>query len=199
MDEWILEIIRRAGHAGIVFLMVLENAVPMIPSELILPFAGFLAADGDMSLLAVIVSSSLGSTAGASGWYVVGRKWGRDGVLSFVRRRGKWLLLDVEDVKRAEHWFSRHKRRATFFGRLVPGIRSLISVPAGVTHMPAPQFLGYTLAGSTLWNAALVCAGYLLADAYHKAADAIGPIGTLVFAGVFVVLLVRHIRRQKSA
>ena len=198
MDEWILEVIRRAGHTGIVFLMVLENAIPMIPSELILPFAGFLAADGDMSLLAVIVSSSLGSTAGATGWYVIGRKWGRDGVLSFVRRRGKWLLLDVQDVKRAEDWFSRHKRRATFFGRLVPGIRSLISVPAGITRMAAPQFIGYTLAGSTLWNAALVCAGYLLSDAYHKAADAIGPVGTIVFAGVFVVLLFRYIRRQKS-
>lgn len=147
----------------------------------------------------MIVSSSLGSTAGASGWYIVGRRWGRNGVLSFVRRRGKWLLLDAGDVERAENWFSRHKRRATFFGRLVPGIRSLISVPAGITRTPAPQFLAYTLAGSTLWNAALVCAGYLLADAYQKAADAVGPLGTIVFAGVVLVLLIRYIRRQKSA
>ena len=199
MDEWILDVIRTAGYAGIVFLMVLENAIPMIPSEVILPFAGFLVSDGDLDLAGVIAASSLGSSAGATGWYIVGRRWGRNGVQSFVSRHGKWLLLDLEDVKRAESWFSRHKRRATFLGRLVPGVRSLISVPAGVTGMPAPQFLACTIAGSTLWNGALVGAGYLLAGAYYRAAEAVGPIGTVVFAGVFVTLLIRFIRRQQAS
>jgi membrane protein DedA with SNARE-associated domain len=199
MDQWILDIIRTGGYLGIALLMVAENAVPMIPSELILPFAGFLASDGDLNFAGAVVASTLGSTAGAVGWYLIGRRWGSAGVRRWVSRHGMWLLLDVDDIEKAEHWFATHKRRTTFIGRLVPGVRSLISIPAGVTHMRMGPFLGYTIAGSALWNGILVGAGYLLAGAYHKAADAVGPIGTIVFALVFLTLLIRFLRRRRRA
>ena len=199
MDEWLLSVIRTAGYWGIAVLMILENVIPAIPSELILPFAGFLVASGDLNLTGVIASGSAGSTIGATAWYVLGRAWGSEGMHRFVERHGRWFLLDVDDVRRAESWFRRHQRRATFFGRLMPGVRSLISVPAGVSRMPAPLFLVYTIAGTVLWTAALTLAGYFLADAYEKASSVIGPFGSILFAALVIFLVVRFVRRQRAA
>jgi membrane protein DedA with SNARE-associated domain len=199
VDQWILDVIRAGGYLGIALLMVVENAVPVIPSELILPFAGFLASDGDLDLVGALLASTAGSTAGAAGWYVIGRRWGSRGVTRFVSRHGVWLLLDVHDVRKAETWFANHKRRSTFFGRLVPGVRSLISIPAGVTGMRPLPFLASTVAGSALWNGILIGAGYLLAGAYHQAADTVGPIGSIVFGAVFLTLLIRFVRRRRRA
>ena len=100
-------------------------------------------------------------------------------------------------MTRAEDWFNRHKRRATFFGRLMPGVRSLISVPAGVAKMPTPVFLLFTIAGTVLWTAALTVAGYLLADAYEKIRDVVGPVGSILFGAVVLILVVRYVRRQR--
>ena len=198
MDEWLLRIISTAGYAGVAALMFIENVIPAIPSELILPFAGYLTARGELNLAGVIASGSAGSAAGATVWFYLGRAWGSHGMHRFVERHGRWLLLDIEDVTRAETWFNEHKRRATFFGRLMPGVRSLISVPAGVAKMPAPVFLLYTIAGTVLWTAALTVAGYLLADAYEKIRDVVGPIGSILFGAVVLLLVVRYIRRQRK-
>jgi membrane protein DedA with SNARE-associated domain len=199
VDEWLLDVIKNAGYLGIALLMILENVIPAIPSELILPFAGFLVAKGDLNLVGVIASGSLGSTIGATAWYVLGRRWGSEGVHRFVAQHGRWVLLDVEDVTRAEAWFRRHQGRATFLGRLMPGVRSLISVPAGVARMPAPLFLAYTTTGTVLWTAALTLAGYSLADAYERTRQFIGPIGSVTFGLVVLVLIVRHARRRMAA
>jgi membrane protein DedA with SNARE-associated domain len=199
MDEWLLDVIRRAGYVGIGFLMLLENVVPAIPSELILPFAGFLVAQEQLTLPGVIAAGSAGSTAGATVWYALGRAWGSAGVHRFVERHGRWVLLDVRDVTRAEAWFRRHQRRATFFGRLLPGVRSLISVPAGVARMPLPLFLTYTIAGTVLWTSALTVAGYLLADAYERTRAVVGPIGSILVGGVLLLLVIRYIKRQRTA
>lgn len=199
MDEWLLGVIKTAGYLGIALLMVLENVIPAIPSELILPFAGFLVARGELSLWGVVAAGSVGSTAGATAWYVLGRTWGRQGMHRFVEQYGRWLLLDLDDVTRAEDWFRRHQKRATFFGRLVPGVRSLISVPAGVAHMSPVLFLASTIAGTVLWTTALTVAGYLLADAYQSASEVVGPIGSIVFAALVLVLLIRYIGRQRRA
>jgi len=198
VDDWLLRIISTAGYAGIAALMFIENVIPAIPSELILPFAGYLTARGELNLVGVIASGSAGSAAGATVWFYLGRAWGSAGMHRFVERHGRWLLLDIEDVTRAEEWFNRHKRRATFFGRLMPGVRSLISVPAGVAKMPPAVFLLFTIAGTVLWTAALTIAGYLLADAYEKIRDVVGPIGTILFAGVVLLLIVRYVRRQRK-
>ncbi len=199
MDEWLLSVIKTAGYLGIALLMILENAIPAIPSELILPFAGYLVARDELNMAGVIASGSAGSTFGASIWYLLGRRWQSDGMRRFVARYGRWLLLDAEDVQRAEAWFKRNQKSATFFGRLVPGVRSLISVPAGMTRMPAPTFLLYTIAGTTIWTTALTVAGYLLADAYEKTREVVGPIGSVLFGGMVLVLIVRYMRRQLAA
>ncbi len=199
MDEWLLSVIKTAGYLGIALLMILENAIPAIPSELILPFAGYLVARDELNMAGVIASGSAGSTFGASIWYLLGRRWQSDGMRRFVARYGRWLLLDAEDVQRAEAWFKRNQKSATFFGRLVPGVRSLISVPAGLTRMPAPTFLLYTIAGTTIWTTALTVAGYLLADAYEKTREVVGPIGSVLFGGMVLVLIVRYMRRQLAA
>jgi membrane protein DedA with SNARE-associated domain len=109
------------------------------------------------------------------------------------------VLLDVDDVTRAETWFRGHQRRATFLGRLMPGVRSLISVPAGVARMPAPLFLAYTVAGTILWTAALTLAGYALADAYEKTREIVGPIGSVLFGAVVTFLIVRYFKRHRTA
>lgn len=196
MDDWLLGVIKAAGYLGVALLMILENVIPAIPSELILPFAGYLAATGELHPFGVIAAGSAGSTLGASSWYVLGRVWGRQRMLDFVGRYGRWLLLDVDDVTRAERWFVRHRRRATFFGRLIPAVRSLISVPAGISHMPAGIFLLYTIAGTVLWTTALTFAGYLLRDAYDRVRDVVGPVATIVIGLGIAVLVVRYVRRQ---
>lgn len=198
MDDWLLEVISKAGYLGIAGLMMLENLIPAIPSELILPFAGFLAAGGKLDLVGVMASGSAGSTIGATAWYVVGRKWGRTGMHRFVANHGRWLLLDLADVKRVETWFERHQARATFLGRLVPGVRALISVPAGVARMSALLFLAYTATGTLLWTVALTLGGYVLADAYEKTRAIVGPVGSIVFGSVVLLLIVRHIKRQRA-
>jgi membrane protein DedA with SNARE-associated domain len=199
VDEWLLDIIKSAGYLGIALLMLLENVIPAIPSELILPFAGYLVARGELDFWGVVASGSTGSVAGATAWYVLGRKWGQRGMHRFVAQYGRWMLLDVDDVVRAEDWFRRHQKRSTFFGRLVPGVRSLISVPAGVAHMRPSRFFASTVAGTVIWTASLTVAGYALADAYEKTQEVVGPVGSIVFGGLLLVLLIRYIRRQRLA
>ena len=199
MDQWLLGIIERAGYAGLALLMILENIVPAIPSELILPVAGFLVADGQLGFAGVVASAGAGSTLGATAWYFVGRSWGSGGVHRFVERHGCWLLLEVDDVSRAEAWFKRHQGLATFLGRLMPGVRSLISVPAGIARMPPALFLAYTVAGSVLWTIALTLAGYLLADAYRKASEAVGPVGSILLGGAVLLAVGRYVVRRRRA
>lgn len=200
MDEWLLGVIESAGYAGLALLMILENLIPAIPSELILPFAGFLVAEGQLGFAGVIASAGAGSTVGATGWYLLGRAWGRGQVHRFIERYGCWLLLDAADVKRAEAWFERHQGLATFLGRLMPGVRSLISVPAGMAGMPPMLFLAYTVAGSVLWTIALTAAGYMLADAYQQASEAIGPVGTILLASAVVFVVARYfVRRRRDS
>jgi membrane protein DedA with SNARE-associated domain len=199
MDEWILDAIRSAGYVGLALLMALENILPFIPSELILPFAGFLVAERTLTMTGVIVWGSVGSTAGATAWYVLARAWGKARLHRFIDRYGRWVLLDIEDVEHAEAWFRQRQRRATFVGRLVPGVRSLISVPAGIARMPVLPFLAFTAAGATLWTTVLTVAGFLLADAYHAVGDVVGPVGTVVFALFIATLVIRRVRRARHA
>ena len=197
VDEWLLGIIEAAGYAGLALLMIVENLIPAIPSELILPFAGFLVADGQLGFAGVIASAAAGSTVGAAGWYLLGRAWGSGRVHRFIERHGCWMLLETDDVSRAEAWFERHQGVATFVGRLMPGVRSLISVPAGMARMPPVLFLAYTAAGSVLWTIALTAAGYLLADAYEKASDVVGPIGTILLASAVAFVVGRYLLRRR--
>ena len=168
MFEWITTLIDRAGLLGLAALMFLENLVPPIPSEVIMPLAGFEAARGRLNFAGVVVAGAIGSIAGALFWYEVGRRVGCERLKAWVERHGRWLTISVEDVECSTRWFQRHGGWAVFLGRLAPGVRTFISVPAGVASMPPGPFLAWTSAGTVIWTTFLAGAGYLLESQYER-------------------------------
>jgi membrane protein DedA with SNARE-associated domain len=185
MFDGITGFVRQAGYVGVLLLMLAENVVPPIPSELIMPLAGFTAARGDLSIAVVALAGTAGSVLGALFWYFVGRRLGLDRLKRLAARYGRWLTLSPADVDRADKWFGRHGRRAVFFGRLVPTVRTLISVPAGINSMPLASFLAWPTLDTGLWTALLAAAGYVLQSQYGRVADYLNPVSTAV-----VVLIV---------
>jgi membrane protein DedA with SNARE-associated domain len=175
----------------VALLVALENVFPPIPSEVIMPLAGFTAAQGRLNIVLVVVSGAFGSLAGALGWYYVGRSLGEDRVKRWAARHGRWMTMHPADVERANAWFQRHGRAAVFFCRLVPAIRTLISVPAGVASMPLLPFLAYSTVGTALWTALLAAAGYLLQSQYRSVADWLNPVTSGVLALMAAVYLYR--------
>lgn len=184
MFDWITDWIEKSGYLGIFVLTFLENVFPPIPSELIMPLAGFKAAQGALSLPLVVASGTAGSLAGASIWYWAGRKLGQSGVERFAARHGRWLTMCPPDVKRAEHWFERHGAAAVLIGRLAPAIRSVISLPAGIGRMPLPTFLLLSAIGTSVWTGLLVGAGYALEAQHERVADYLNPVSNAVFGAL---------------
>jgi membrane protein DedA with SNARE-associated domain len=202
MVEWITQTIDALGYWGIGWLMLLENVFPPIPSELIMPLAGFTVAQGKMALMPAIAAGTVGSILGALPWYALGRWVGEVRIARWLGRHGRWLGLSPADVARSRRWFERWGTAAVFFGRLVPGIRTLISVPAGLEAMAIAPFLLYSTLGSALWVALLTGAGYLLGDRYELVAVYLGPVAKGVLGGLLVViaalLLWRHWQHTRS-
>ena len=192
MFEWVTEFVKESGYLGVAFLMLLENIFPPIPSELIMPMAGFSAADGELSLPLVIVAGSIGSVAGALIWYYVGRWIGLGHLKSFAGRHGRFLTVTPAEIDRAAEWFGKYCGRSVFFGRLVPAVRTLISVPAGVAGMALPKFLVYSTAGTVIWTAFLAIAGYMLKDQYDKVSSWLNPVSNAVL-GVLVVYYIYRV------
>jgi len=162
IGAWILTTVQTGGYVGVAFLTLVENIFPPIPSELILPVAGFLVSTGELNFIWVVVAATVGSVVGALLFYGLGYWLGDKKLRAFVRSYGKWMALDENDLDEAEEWFKKHGGKAVFVGRLLPSLRSLISVPAGVAQMPLLKFTVYTTVGSGIWNAALVGAGWML-------------------------------------
>ena len=176
MAQWIIGFIEQYGYLGIAALMLAENVFPPLPSELIMPFAGFAAARGSLHPLLVVVAGTAGSLAGTLPWYWAGRRLGSERLKRWAGRHGRWLTLSPADVERAERWFDRHGTIAVLFGRLVPAVRSVISLPAGMARMPLPKFLLWSLAGSLAWNALHVALGYLLEARYEQVSRWLDPV-----------------------
>jgi len=192
MFDWIARVIGRLGYTGVIGLTFLENLFPPIPSELVIPMAGFVAAsEGEMRLGFVIVAGSIGSLAGATFWYAIGRTVGEQRLRAWVDRHGKWITLGRKDVDHAQAWFQRHGNAAVFVGRLMPGVRTFISVPAGFTAMPVVPFLLYSALGTVIWTAALAGAGMALQANFSVVGDYI-KIATNILLALFAVLLVRR-------
>lgn len=167
LAAWVADVIHSLGYIGVAALIALENLFPPIPSELILPLAGFLAGQGRFSFVGVLVAATIGSLVGAVILYGLGHAFGRTRVRRFIHRHGTWFLLEVDDVDRAEDWFERHGGRAVLIGRVIPVVRSLVSIPAGVAHMGLGVFLLYTAAGSAAWNTILIAAGWWLGERWR--------------------------------
>lgn len=187
--EWIRSVVETLGYAGVALVILLENVFPPIPSELVLPLAGFLANDGTFGFPQVVLAATLGSVAGALILYAVGAVFGEQRLRAFVRRYGRFLGLGEADVDRAESWFIRHGGKAIFFGRLVPVVRSLISIPAGLSRMPLAPFIVYTALGSAMWNTLLAGAGWLLGSQWERVLRYVQVFeyATIVILGILIL------------
>jgi membrane protein DedA with SNARE-associated domain len=194
MFDWITGVIARLGYLGVAILTFLENIFPPIPSELVIPLAGFVAAQGDLRISVVIVTGALGSLAGATVWYAVGRRIGEKRVRAWVDRHGKWLTLSATDVDRAQAWFRRHGNAAVLLGRLMPGVRTLVSLPAGFNGMPIGPFLMYSALGTVMWTAALAYAGVLLQANFTAVGDYLNIVTNVLLAVMGIMLARRYVR-----
>lgn len=191
MTDWIRSLMEEWGAGGVAVLMFLENVFPPIPSEVVLPLAGYQAAAGDLSLVLALAAGTAGSLAGVTLWYGLARWLGSRGLKRFARRHGRLLTLSADDIDRVNDWFGRHGGKAVLLGRMVPGIRTLISVPAGVCGMPVWKFLLLSGVGTAAWSAALITAGYQLGAEFEQVGKYVSPIGNLVFGVVAVWYLYR--------
>jgi membrane protein DedA with SNARE-associated domain len=168
MFLWILQIMESGGYAGIFLLMVLESVFPPIPSELVIPLAGFAAARGDLNIIGIIIATTLGGLVGCIPWYLLGRMYGIRRLKRLSEKYGRVVTLNSEDIEHAQAWFNRHGHLAVFFGRLMPTVRSLISVPAGIARMPFLPFIFYSFLGTSIWTMMLLFLGYVLESQYEK-------------------------------
>ncbi|WP_181296089.1 DedA family protein [Pseudomonas sp. Q2-TVG4-2] len=198
MFDKIVEVVSAFGYLGVFALMLLENIFPPIPSELIMPLAGFVAARGELNFAAVIAVGTAGSVVGALPWYYAGAKLGQERMKRLAKRWGHWLTLSPEDIDKASGWFDRHGKGAVFFGRLMPAVRTLISVPAGIVGMPMALFLIYSTLGSLIWTALLALAGFVLESQYEKVSQYLDPISTGVVV-LFVLYYLYRLIRQRFA
>jgi membrane protein DedA with SNARE-associated domain len=199
---FVTDLMERLGSPGAGLAVALENLFPPIPSEIILPLAGFTASQGEMNLAAVIIWTTLGSVVGALALYSIGALLGRDRIRALAARMP---LMKVSDIDRTEAWFARHGVKAVFFGRMIPIFRSLISIPAGIERMRVSVFVLYTTLGSLIWNTIFVMSGYVLGENWHRVEDYIGTFQNLVIlavviaVGYFVVSRVISLRRERRA
>lgn len=191
MAEWVIGFIRDHGYLGIAALMLAENLFPPLPSELIMPFAGYLAATGDRNPVLVVLAGVIGSVVGAYPWYAAGRLLGCARLKRLADKHGRWLTVSPKDIDRAEAWFKRRGPIVLVLGRLVPALRTVVALPAGLTAMPLPAFTAFTALGSGLWCTLLAGAGYLLEDQYERLSAWMNPLST----GIFVLCIVAYVMR----
>ncbi|MFM8508414.1 MAG: DedA family protein [Actinomycetota bacterium] len=187
---WVQDVIERLGAVGVALLVVLENVFPPIPSEIVLPFAGFVAQRGDGSVVVMIISATIGAVVGALILYGVAAIIGPVRLTAFITRFGRWFGVKPADLVRAEQWFDRHAVAAVLLGRCVPLIRSVVSVPAGFRRMNIVPFVLYTALGSAVWNTALIGAGAILGDQWERVEPYVATLQYVVIAAI-VVLVVR--------
>jgi membrane protein DedA with SNARE-associated domain len=198
LATWVSDVIQSFGYAGLAFLMLAENLFPPIPSEVILPLTGFLVEQGGLSFLPALIFATVGSLAGALVLYALGR-WGGRGL---ILRYGRVLRLKEADLDRADRWFDRYGGAVVLVGRMVPGVRSLVSIPAGLSEMPLGRFVLLTALGSGVWNTLLIGVGWLLGENWARVAGVVGSVSNVVLillAGTALVLGVWWWRRNHTS
>jgi len=195
---WAEDLLLGGGYVLLAALILLENLFPPIPSELLLPLAGSRVAAGDFDYVVAVLAATVGSVTGALLLYALGRVGGRPLLL----RHGRLLRLDERRLDRADDWFDAHGARIVLFGRLVPGVRSVVSVPAGLSEMPVGRFVALTALGSTVWNAVLIGAGWALGSRWREATHLVESLDVWVYVGVIAALAALYgahrMRRARS-
>ena len=199
MFDWIVATMAQGGYLALGGLMFLENVFPPIPSEVVMPLAGFLSSEGTFSFPLVVIVGTAGSVLGATLWYYVGLWLGLERLRRFAGRHGRWLTISAADVDAATDWFHRHGTLAVLVGRFLPGVRTLISVPAGVARMPMAPFLLCTTLGSVVWIGALAWLGRVLHANYDRVAGWLDPLTWAVLAACVAIYLWRLVRQERAA
>ncbi|MHB1169456.1 MAG: DedA family protein [Longimicrobiales bacterium] len=200
MRDFIIEIVRSTGAWGVGILMLLENVFPPIPSELIMPLGGYLTSQGQLSFWPVVIAGSIGSLLGAGFWYCIGRSLGRERLTAWAERRGAWVAMTPDDIERATDWFDRHGNVSVFFCRLLPFLRTVISIPAGLTGMSLAPFLIYSALGTFAWTAALAWGGRLLGSRFPRIENVIGYVSwAIVLAALaWYIYGVARVKRSRK-
>ena len=196
LAEWIPNIMNQLGYWGIGLLMFLENLFPPIPSELIMPLAGFTVFKGQMDFVLVIIAGVVGTILGAFPWYYIGKFISEERLEHLADEYGKWISVTSKDIKKANNWFNEHGGKAVFFCRLVPGVRTLISLPAGINNMPLIPFTIYSTLGTTIWVTFLTFLGYKLGDHYELVDQYLGPVSKIVLAIIVISFILWVVRKQ---
>ena len=194
-----MQVISSTGYVGIVFLMFAENVFPPIPSEVIIPLAGFMVSKGELAFVGVVVAGTLGSVLGSLPFYFVGRKIKEERLREWTRKYGRWLTISVQDIDRAKGWFDKHGGWTVFFCRLIPGIRSVISLPAGIEQMNLLAFILWSAAGMALWTTILTAAGYALRSNFEKVENYLDPVAYVIIAVLVVGYIYRISRRDSKS
>lgn len=203
MQEIIISIMESFGYLGILLLITIENIFPPIPSEVILLFAGFMTTKSKLTLVGVIIVSTIGSLIGAIILYLVGRLLNKERLIKIVNGKiGKILRLSEKDILKADEWFSKKGTKTVFFCRFVPVLRSLISIPAGISGMNIPKFLIYTTIGSLIWNTVLSYMGMVTGENWEKILAVFETYSTVIkiilLIGVIVLIYIFYRKKQKT-
>ena len=211
LANWVQDVINQFGYLGVALLVVIENVFPPIPSEIVLPFAGFVAQQGatavntaadaaqsDTTVVGMMIAATIGSVVGALILYFVSAAIGPERLRGFVERFGKWFGVKSSDLVRAEEWFDRRSSAAVLVGRCVPLIRSIVSIPAGFRRMKLTSFVVLTAIGSAVWNIALIGAGAVLGDQWERVGEYVGVFQWLVIAAVLLLLVRFVVSRLKN-
>lgn len=198
MAEWIQEIIDTLGYPGLAFLSFLETVFPPIPSEVIGPLAGFATVRGELTLIGVVIASMIGFLLGVLPLYLLGRFVGEARIKAWADKYGRWIGISARDIEKADQWFDKHGGKIVIASHLLPGIRTLISIPAGIARMNVFKFLLYTAIGKGLWTLLMVYLGRQLGKNYEVIGRYLTPISTIVIALIVVAIVVFIIRRRQQ-
>ena len=196
MSDWVVRLIEQSGYLGVGFLMFLETLFPPIPSEVIMPVAGVAAAQGRLSFVLAVLSGTAGAMLGNIVWYLAARALGHDRLKPFIQRHGKWLTINWKDVQRAHDWFDRHGVALVMVGRLIPTVRSVISIPAGLLDMRFRNFIIASTIGTALWTTLLAGAGFKLQENFREIGHVVGPLSNVVIAIIVIVYLYRLVTHK---
>ena len=202
MTDWVFRLIDQTGYLGVALLMFLETVFPPIPSEVIMPIAGMRAAQGPLSIWGVIASGTAGAILGNYFWYAAARVIGIARFRPFIEKYGRWLTIDWPDVEKAEALFGRFGGWLVGVGRVMPTVRSLVSIPAGLLNMRLKTFFIWSTVGTTIWSSGLAIAGYLLGLRFENIEAVVGPISTAIIAAIILTYIWRQLtwrRRHRSA
>lgn len=198
MLRWIMGVISSGGYLGIVGLMILENVFPPIPSEFIVPLAGFMVSEGQLAFFGVVAAGTFGSVLGALPLYYAGRKINEKRLRRLTARYGRWLAMTSDDIDRAHKWFEKYGGWTVFFCRLMPGIRSVISIPAGINQMNLAPFLAWSTAGMAVWTTVLTAAGFLLKQNFEKIDEYLNPVAYIIFGALIAAYIYRVIKHPTA-